>query len=70
MTRRNDERPKPQEIAKQVEQLVNETPPEVVERMTQRLEQRRQSPTMSVPTSELMTKRVGSHPGNTESRTG
>ena len=70
MTRRNDDRPQPQEIAKQVEQLVTHTPPEVIERMTQRLEKRRQSPTMSVPTSELMTKRVGGTRSNAKSRTG
>ena len=70
MTRRNNERPQPQEIAKQVEQLVTQTPPEVIERMTQRLEERRQSPTMSVPSSELMTKRVGGATNNAKSRTG
>ena len=59
MTRRNDERPQPHEIAEQVELLVTQTPPEVMERMIERLEKRRQSPTMSMPTSELMTKRVG-----------
>ena len=58
MTQPRESRPNPSEIAKQVESLVTQTPPEVTERMRQRLEERRRSPTRSV-SSEFMTKRLG-----------
>ena len=50
-------RPKPEEVARKVEQLVTKTPPEVMERMKQRLEERRYS--TASESGELMTKRAG-----------
>ena len=58
MTQNKGNQPEPKEIARQVEQLVKQTPPEVIERMKQRLEERRSSSVMDA-SGELMTKRVG-----------
>ena len=43
MQQQQGNRPTSEEIARKVEQLVTQTPPEVVERMKQRLEAKRQS---------------------------
>ena len=50
-------RPNLEDVAKKFEQLATQTPPEVVERMKQRLEKKRSS-TASV-SGELLTKRLG-----------
>ena len=58
MTHNMESRPSPDEIVKQVEHLVRETPAEVTARMKQRLEERRRTPDISA-FSELMNKRLG-----------
>ena len=57
MPEQQHDRPTPEEIARKVERLATQTPPEVVERMKQRLEEKRYS-TVSV-SGDLMTKRLG-----------
>ena len=57
MTQLQGNRPKPEEVARKVEQLVTQTPQEVMERMKQRLEERRYS--TASESGELMTKRAG-----------
>ena len=58
MTQQSGDHLDTKEIARKIEQLVNQTPPEVMERMKKRLEQRRhlQAGTNS---GELMNKRTG-----------
>ena len=57
MAQQEGNRPKPEEIARRVEQLVTQTPPEVMERMKQRLDERRSS--TATESGDLMTKRAG-----------
>jgi len=57
MQQQQGNRPTSEEIARKVEQFVAQTPPEVVERMKQRLAKKRYlPPSMS---GDLMTKRLG-----------
>lgn len=57
MPQQQHDLPTPEEIARKAEQLVTQTPPEIVERMKQRLEKNRYS-TVRV-SGDLMTKRIG-----------
>ena len=57
MPKNYHELPTPEEIARKAEELVTRTPPEVIERMKQRLEKTRYS-TARV-SGDLMTKRRG-----------
>ena len=58
MTQENSERRDPKEVAREVEEFVRNTPPEVIKRMRQMREERQQ---VHSPGSlgELMTKRLG-----------
>ena len=57
MQQQQGNRPTSEEIARKVEQFVAQTPPEVVDRMKQRLAKKRYlPPSMS---GDLMTKRLG-----------
>ena len=58
MTEVNQGRPNPKQLIQEIEEFVNNPPPEVVERMRQMRQKRQDLPS---PTSlgELMTKRLG-----------
>ena len=58
MTQQNGNRLNTQEIARKIEELVNQTPPEVIERMRERLEKRRHLQA-GANSGELMNKRTG-----------
>ena len=58
MERQQPDRSDAARIAKEVERLVRETPPEVVERMHQRLEERRRSSEKGIG-DDIMHKRAG-----------
>ena len=58
MTQQDGNRLDTEEISKRIEQLVNHTPPEVMDRMRKRLESRRRLQA-GANSGELMNKRTG-----------
>lgn len=58
MTQTNLGRPNPKQVIQDIEEFVNNPPPEVVERMRQ-MHQKRQEMPSSASLGELMTKRLG-----------
>ena len=58
MTQQNGNHLDTKQIARQIEELVNQTPPEVIERMRKRLEERRHLQA-GANSGELMNKRTG-----------
>ena len=58
MTQQNSERPSPKEVAKGVEEFVKNTPPDVVRKMREMHEERRQGQSLG-NSGNLMTRRLG-----------
>ncbi len=58
MTQTKTERPNPKQVVQDIEEFVNNPPPEVVERMRQ-MHQKRQELQSPASLGELMTKRLG-----------
>ena len=58
MTQQNDNRIDTEEISRRIEHLVNQTPPDVMERMRKRLEARRHLQA-GANSGELLNKRTG-----------
>ena len=58
MTEPNQGRPNPKQLILEIEEFVNNPPPDVVEKMRQ-MHQKRQEMPSSASLGELMTKRLG-----------
>lgn len=58
MAQENDNHPSTKEIARKIEELVTQTPPEVVERMRRRMEEQRDLQAGG-SSGELLSKRAG-----------
>lgn len=58
MTETNQGRPNPKQLIQEIEEFVNNPPPEIVEKMRQMHQKRQEMPTPA-SLGELMTKRLG-----------